>query len=259
MYDRNVRLEKILHLLKLENASSIRALSQQLSVSEMTIRRDLARLEQNGYVKMMHGGAVYTPSIHSIAEEKPYELSEAGREHTDVKQKIGKKASSYIEEDESIIIDAGSTTEWLAKYIPGLMPVTVLCYALNILVELSYKKPKKLTFGGGDFHENTLVFESSEMLELIKRFRATKAFISASGINDELGITCGNPYEINIKKAVLKASLKKYLLADSSKFGEVRSCYFAELTDFTSIITDSGIPERYRQRIEDSGIELIVV
>jgi DeoR family deoxyribose operon repressor len=258
MYNKHDRLEKILHYLKLENASSIKALSTQLSVSEMTIRRDLSILAEKGLIKMLHGGAVYTPHLQSHDEEKPYVISEASMEHTDKKQSIGKTAFSLVEQDDIIIVDSGSTTEWLAKYIPNEFPLTVLCYALNILIELSFKKPSKLAFGGGDFHENTLVFESPEMLELIKRFRANKAFISASGVNNELGITCGDPYEIEIKKAVLRSSLDKILLVDSSKFGVVRSCYFAELTDFTTIITDNGISEEYRKRITDSGIKLIV-
>jgi DeoR family deoxyribose operon repressor len=202
---------------------------------------------------------VYNPEPPFNETERGYFLTEESRIYREEKSRIGKRAASLIKEDDTIIIDAGSTTEWLAKHLPEALPVTVLCYSLNILIEVRYKNPDTLVFGGGNFHENTLVFSSPEGLELIRRFRANKAFISAGGVNAKLGVTCLNPYEIEIKRAVLESSLQRVLLVDSSKFDMVKSCYFAELTDFHTIITDSNISETYRENIADAGIELIIV
>jgi len=118
------------------------------------------------------------------------------------------------------------------------------------------RKNIRTMFSGGIFHENTLMFESSEGLSMISRYRATKAFITASGVNHQFGVTCMNPYERETKKAAIRSSMKKILLVDSSKFGTVRSDYFAELADFDEIITDGGIPEEYAEIIKKLGVKL---
>jgi len=100
------------------------------------------------------------------------------------------------------------------------------------------------------------MFESPESLEMIRNFRATKAFVSASGVNSQFGVTCMNSYERETKKAVLLSSLRKILLVDSSKFGVIRSDYFARLSDFDEIVTDAGIPSEYSELIKDLGIVL---
>jgi len=104
-----------------------------------------------------------------------------------------------------------------------------------------------------------LMFESTEGLQTIKNFRATKAFISAAGINAQFGVTCSNSYERKTKKVVIRSSMRKILIADSSKFGEIRSDYFAELSDFDEIITDSQIPQEYMDLIKELDITLRIV
>jgi len=103
------------------------------------------------------------------------------------------------------------------------------------------------------------VFESPEAVEMIGRFRANKAFISASGVSERLGVTCTNTYEIEVKKASIRSSLGRILLVDSSKFGTIQAAYFADLREFTSVITDAGIPEDYAEHIRGLGIDLHIV
>jgi len=91
---------------------------------------------------------------------------------------------------------------------------------------------------------------------MIKNFRANKAFVTASGIDHKFGATCSNYYERPTKKALMQSSLKKILLVDSSKFGLIRSDYFADLNEFDEIITDKGIPEEYKEIIKSLGITL---
>jgi DeoR family deoxyribose operon repressor len=113
-----------------------------------------------------------------------------------------------------------------------------------------------LIFTGGVFHKNTLSFESPEGLEIIRNFRANKAFVTASGIDYRFGATCSNYYERPTKKTLMQSSMKKILLVDSSKFGLIRSDYFADLNEFDEIITDNGIPDEYKKIILSLGITL---
>ncbi|MBA7612900.1 Deoxyribose operon repressor [subsurface metagenome] len=257
--DKNQRIKDIINILRIKNVANIKDLTKKLNVSEMTIRRDLNLLSNDNIVELIPGGAIFKPPFDSEREEEKYLITHEETRRIREKIKIGKKAASLIEPNDTVIIDVGSTTEYLAKFMPEDITVIILCYALNILVEIYRKRNCSPIFSGGYFHNNTLMFESPEGINLIRRTRADKAFVSAAGIHADLGVTCANPYELETKKAVLSSSKTKILLVDSSKFHKTKIAYFADLKDFDMVITDSDIPEDYKHIIRDLGIELVAV
>jgi DeoR family transcriptional regulator, deoxyribose operon repressor len=254
--NRTDRQNVIMQTLQISKAASVQELSRQLKVSHMTVRRDLAFLVESQKVKIFHGSVMIHPRSDARENESYYSLIAAGAEHPELKRTIGQLAASMIEPEDTLLIDVGSTTEYLAKYLPEDFSYTVLCFSLNVVSETVRRRNCKTIFGGGTYHENTLMFEGPQSLEMIRNFRATKAFISASGVNNHFGVTCMNGYERETKRAILQSSMKKILLVDSSKFGVIRSDYFAELSDFDEIVTDPGIPEEYAQFIKDLGVVL---
>jgi DeoR family deoxyribose operon repressor len=252
------RIGQIIETLQATYSASIRELARKLAVSEMTIRRDLELLARDNIVRLVHSGAVLNPENLGGLQPK-YSLTEAGARMAEEKVRIGRRAASLIEPNDIVIIDSGSTTECLARSIPADLPVTVICFALNVLVEAHRNSACRLVFAGGALHENTLMFESPEGAQLVRRYRANKAFLSASGVSERLGVTCANSYEVETKKAALASSLTRVLLVDSSKFGRIQPAYFAELTDFELIITDSGLAPQTAESIRALGIELQIV
>jgi len=254
--NRTDRLNAIMQTLQISKAASVQELSEQLKVSHMTVRRDLESLVKSEKVKIFHGSVILHPKSHTRENESYYSLIAAGAEHPEAKRRIGQLAASLIEPEDTLLIDVGSTTEYLAKYLPENISYTVLCFSLNVVSETVRRRNCKTMFAGGLYHENTLMFESPGSLEMIRNFRATKAFVSASGANSQFGVTCMNSYERETKKAILQSSMRKILLVDSSKFGVIRSDYFAELSDFDEIVTDPGIPKEYADFIDNLGIVL---
>jgi len=254
--NKSERLGRIMQTLRISKGSSVQDLAALLKVSHMTVRRDLASLMADEQVQMFHGSVTLHPSVVDEAPESFYSLITAGSKHTDQKARIGRLAASLVEPDDALIIDIGSTTEYLAKNLSEDFAYTVLCNSLNIVSEAARRKNCRLMFSGGFFHENTLMFESPEGLDMIRNFRATKAFISASGASEQFGVTCVNFYERETKRTIIKSSMRKILLLDSSKFGVVRSARFAELRDFDEIITDGEIPPETAEMIEALGIVL---
>jgi DeoR family deoxyribose operon repressor len=257
--DRNQRIKHILNMLRLKNVATIRSLSESLGVSEMTIRRDLNYLSEEDAVEIIPGGAIFKATSLPDIENEKYLITHEETKKTQEKMKIGQRASSLIEPNDTVALDVGSTTEYLAKFIPDQFPITVLCYALNILVEIYRKKNCVPIFAGGYFHENTLMFNSPGGLDLIRSTRLDKAFMSAAGVHDDLGVTCANAYEIETKKAVMASAKTRILLADSSKFGKTRFAHFGDLRDFNIIITDGELPGEYGKTIQDLDISLITV
>lgn len=261
MGNRSKRLQKLTDILQIKNACTIRDLSQSFDVSEMTIRRDLSTLAERNVVKLIHGGAIYNHIGLDLQKDPVNNYNLPAEKHTHIKEKssIARKAVSLIEPDDVIIIDSGSTTELMGDFIQTSKPSTIICYALNVLFSIFKRTNCNLIFGGGYYREDTMMFESKGSIELIQHNRANKAFMSARGVSDKLGITTANSYEKEIKRAVIESSLQKILLVDSSKFDKVRSTYYGEIEDFDIIITDNNIPERYKTLIEDKGVKLIIV
>ncbi len=259
MQKKTARVDRIIGLLKERNGASIRELSESLDVSVMTIRRDLTELANDNVVRLIFGGVVLNPEYGEADPAVAYSFQSEKTEHAQEKDRIGKKAASLIEPCDIIIVDSGTTAEALVRNLPGSFPITVLCYASNILDVVLKKRNCSPIFAGGYFHANTLMFESPEGVDLIRRNRANKAFVAASGVHEKLGVTCAKAYEVSTKSAVIKSSLKNILIVDSSKFDAVKAAHYAELTDFNAVITDAGIPDRYRDLLQELKIELIIV
>lgn len=259
MKKKEERLYQMIQTLKREKGLTIKELAGLFNVSEMTIRRDLDVLKDQGMILDIHGAAVYNPQNAHLDEEEGYSLERATTARVKEKDRIGIYAASLIEEGECVIIDNGSTTEHLASHIDSQLKATVFSCNLNILNKLCNKPNLSLIFGGGHYHPDTLMFESPESLMLIRRTRATKVFISAAGIHETLGITCASAYEQETKQAILESGAQRILLVDSSKFDLVKACYIADLTDFHKVITDKNLSEEWQERVHEMGIELVMV
>ncbi|MBU4511250.1 DeoR/GlpR family DNA-binding transcription regulator [bacterium] len=259
MTGKNYRTNYILNRLSVDGFANIKDLSKKLEVSEMTVRRDLRGLSKENIVTLVLGGAFLKRNSPIDTDEEKYLIQTAESLMLEEKIKISRKAASLIEPNDVIVLDTGSTTENLPKFIRENMPLTVICYALNILFNVYENKNWKLIFPGGYFHGDTLMLESPEGIEMIKRIRANKSFISAAGVSEKLGVTCATAYEKETKRAVIESSDKKILLVDSTKFGKIKISHFADLPDFDIIITDTGISKEFVNIVKNIGIKLYIV
>lgn len=256
MSKKQERIDELLDLVNRNGRISVKELAAVFNVTELTIRRDVRVLEERGFVQNVRGIVL---ANETGKENKIYNLSVEGTKNFNAKDAIGLYAAHLIKNDDIVIIDNGTTTERMAAHFPEDINVTVLCYNINILNYL-YQKPNiSLIFGGGYFHQQTLMFESKESLELIRRTRATKVFVSAAGVHNPLGVTCTSTYELESKREILKTSMEKILLVDSSKFGQVHKNFICDFGIFDKIVTDDDIPDEWRAMITDAGVELITV
>jgi DeoR family deoxyribose operon repressor len=252
MAESDQRRQIIEKILKQDGAWNISDLAAKLGVSTMTIRRDLDFLAKKGNVRVYHGVAVAS-SIQN------YQITEAESARTEEKRRIAAAAAALVGPGETIIIDAGSTAAMTARELPRGMPLTVICLSLNAFLIVLGNPDVQPMMIGGVYHESSRVFESPEGIALLNRHRAAKAFISTSGCREDMGVTCSNQFEIGIKKASLKCSIQKILITDSSKFGKVNTCFFADLVDFDTIITDTGVSEEIVNSLQNQGIQVITV
>lgn len=257
MRKRKFRITTIADMLKENPALTVADLSGQLKVSEMTIRRDLRQLGEANHAPARNSALRLVGRLPE--EDGEYSIPTEGTKQYHEKDRIGRFAATLIEPGDVLIVDTGTTTERFAKYFPENENITVLCYNFNIMAELHRKKGIQLLLSGGYYHPSTQTFECDKGIEFIRGIRAKKFFMAASGVHETLGLTCARNYEIATKQAAIASSQTRILLVDSTKFGNVRAAYFAQLADVDVIITDSGLGEEWRERIREAGIRLHVV
>lgn len=254
------RINNLLALLQESPNLSVKALAEILNVSDMTIRRDLAYLRESKLFLRNHGIPLQQAMAGNIKNiENEYTLSKERAKFLEEKQRIGNFAVSMIEANDTVILDSGTTIAEMSGFIPENLNLNITCYNYYILTQLFNKKGINITLAGGTLHRDDQMIESSYGNDLIKSQRASKFFMAASGIHEALGITCAHNYEVLTKRAAMQSSLTSILLADSSKFGQIRTAYVTQLNEIDAIVTDSGLSKEWTDIIRGMGIALHIV
>jgi DeoR family transcriptional regulator, deoxyribose operon repressor len=255
---RRDRFHRILQFLQANRGATLAELAAELAVSEMTVRRDLEEMAADGLVRIVHTGAILAAGAQAGTAPR-WSLAEARAAGSDEMMRIGSKAASLVDPGDTIIVDCGATGEWLVRSLPERIPVTVVCWSLNVLVEARRREGCSIVLAGGSMREDTLAFESPEGVQLIRRLRANKAFLDAAGANERLGVTCAGTQEAEMKKAAVASAQTRVLAAHSDVFGRVAPAWFAEPSDFDVIVTDAGVSLEYVEVARSLGIALHVV
>ena len=230
---RDERLERLAAMVARQGVLKLRAVANDLGVSEMTVRRDV----------MQSGGRFACLGGHVIGAQNDvaggdYVLEEENDHHAAAKIAACAKAAKLVEEDDTIFIDCGTTTPRLAALIPHDLRLTAVCNSLNVAEILSRRKNTRLILLGGLFHPAAASFSGEAALDELKRININKAFISAGGVDETRGVTCSHFHEVPVKQAAISRAVEAYLVVDASKFGKVRAAHFAETAAFTSIVSD---------------------
>lgn len=247
------RRQKILEWLQEEGSARVRDLSAAFSVSEPTIRQDLERLEQDGFITREHGGA-YLKSVPQQVQS----LSLHHVENMTAKRQIGLKAAEFVREGETIIIDSGTTTTAFAEHLTALQNLTIITNALNIALILGANPTNAVHMPGGQFKAPTLSLSGEKSSEFFVGIYAQKLFLATAGVSFEAGLTYPALGDIYVKRSMIKASSHVYLLADSSKIGRTSFSSLGAVELAHTLITDTGITDADRDAFEARGIEVVI-
>jgi DeoR family deoxyribose operon repressor len=180
-------------------------------------------------------------------------------QHTDEKRRIAQKAATLIEPGDVVFLDSGTTVQYLAECLPPEDSYTFICYSLNTINVIAKRPSGALIAPGGVFSEKSLVFSGPVAVSAMRKYRANKAFIGATGYEIKHGLTCAFVEDSALKEAAIEASVQRILLIDSSKFGLVSTCSFADLDSFNCVITDSGISSQYMTHLKARVPEVVTV
>lgn len=244
------RKDKILKFVEQRNSVTVDELCSMFNVSEVTIRKDLNELSNGGMLIRTHGGAV---KVKEAAFEQTQETKE--KERILEKQGIARRAYQEINNNETMILDAGTTTQELAKIIRSgnKTNLTVITNAFNIAQELISSEKVKLIFTGGYVRSQILSCVGMFTEDILKNMHVDRVFLGTNNLSVEHGLTTPNMQECRVKQCMLNAARKKYVLVDSSKFRTNSLYSICKFKDLNLIITDTGIGESYIAKINERG------
>lgn len=244
------RFAVILQILREKKAVTVVELTKILDTSESTIRRDLVALAERGKLHKVHGGATAIEEERKTIEE---DVSEKKLKFVKEKQKIAEYAVSLIQDDDFIFLDAGTTTGQIINLLENTKAVFVT-NGIDHARRLTQKGIKVYLLGG----ELKLVTEAmigATALDMLRQYNFTKCFLGSNGVHDKYGFTTPDMAEAMIKKEVMSRSFMRVVLVDHSKFGQISSVTFGNLSQ-ACIVTDCLTDKKYNDHtvVKEVGI-----
>lgn len=223
------------------------------NISSMTIRRDLASLEEEGAIHRTWGGAkAVNRSI--INGENIFSLR--ATENIHLKSVIAQKTLEFVETGRSIFIDSGTTTMCLAKILPN-QNFSILTTAPNIAMEIIKNTNTSVTLVGGQLSRSNLTTSGANSINFIKNINIDIAFMAASGFSEKIGFTVGNFDECELKKAIIKKAGKVILMIDESKMDRNMPYTFATLKDIDMLVCNVKPMDSVLKLAEKHGVKVV--
>ncbi|HPE74901.1 MAG TPA: transcriptional repressor AgaR [Draconibacterium sp.] len=249
------RRSKILEELELKGQVLVRELSKLFNISEVTIRNDLAHLEKQNMLIRARGGAIKI-KYHMMGIDSS--ISDKQKEYLKEKQLITKEAIKLIEDGDTIVLDSGTTTTEIAKNLGQFNNLTIITNALNIASILSEYEGFNVFMPGGILRKKSLSLVGVLADESFEKFYCDKLFLGADGFDTTHGLSTPNSEEAHLNQIMIKIAKKVIVVADSRKFERRRFAFIGPISVVNVVITDSGIKDDDKNRLEKSGVQVII-
>lgn len=247
------RQKLILNALKEQGRVSIDQLVDEIGVSAVTIRNDLAQLEQNHVLRRIRGGAIAAfPSRHDSTNQLTIPT------HSKEKERIVSAAAAMIHNGETVFMSSGSTAELLASRIPEkITDLVIVTNSINVARILADHDGVTVIVTGGTLRTkgSSLVAPLGDVL--LQEINADLALLSASGVHESRGFTNSSWAEAEVTKAMVRAAKRVVFMADYTKINHVASARIVELGRADAFITDKSAPSDFLKAARDKGLEVI--
>ena len=244
------RQKDILQSLKTYKKLSVKALADELFVSEATIRRDLSEMQTMGLIERSHGGAILPENAEEVSIFLRMERNASEKE------RVATKAILHIPPFKSVFIDSSSTALALAERI-DLSHKTVVTNNLQTAIQLSKKKNVAVNLLGGPLIKENLSTASSLSSVYFADNNFELAIISASAFTPENGFSCGSQMEADLFRIIRKKAKFTYMMLDSSKIGKIKPYTFARAEDINVLITDEAFPAALKESFKAMNIVVL--
>ena len=245
------RRNRLLELVRVRRFASLPELAEQLGVSESTVRRDLDYLEEQGSVRRIHGGVLYTgssPKMPHFDARQPAQWTE--------KKAIAEHAVQLIEDGDTILLDGGSTTYEVARLLVG-RPLHVVTNSLPVANLLAADGNSDLVLIGGNICPRSGVARGPYADRMLSMVRVRKTIFSVAGVSDD-GFFNNDLMLVETERAMMRAAAEVIVVADSTKFDHQSLTHLCPLNAVHQLIVDDGITTEWREKVRAAGVNLIV-
>ena len=245
------RRNEILQKLMLDGKVVVGELADRYGVTEETIRRDLERLEADGYAKKTYGGAVRNDNMNA---DLPFTV----RKQTNVagKKYIAEIIGSLIEDGNRLLLDSSTTALFTVKSIFSKHNLTIISNSVEILLDLPQGHDWNIISTGGSYRSEAMAFYGSTAEEMIGKYYADYAILSCKGLDIDCGITDTREPFAQFKKTFFRSAKKVILAVDHTKFDKISFVKFGLLDDVDIVVTDVEPSEKWKSFFENKNIKL---
>ncbi|VAW27393.1 Transcriptional regulator, DeoR family [hydrothermal vent metagenome] len=257
MHEKKSTVERraiIIDELNLKGKVNVSELSNLFKVSEVTIRNDLSQLEQKNVLIRARGGALKLDPVGI-----DYHISEKDKINIEAKQLIGKKATEFINEGDTIMIDSGTTAMELVRNLKEQKELTVITNALNIANQLSKNSNINVIIPGGFLRKKSFSLIGTPAEKSLRNYYCDKLFLGVDGLDIDFGLTTPNIEEAHLNSTMIEMSNQIIVLADSSKLFKRSLAYICPISKIDILITDSGISKDQKNALESVDIQVVIV
>jgi DeoR family transcriptional regulator, galactitol utilization operon repressor len=243
------REKKILELLSEDTNKSVAEISDLLKVSRVTVRSDFTSLEEKGLIIRTRGGAF--PAFHP-------EILDRQKQGVEEKKRIARAAATLIEDGDTVMINDGTTTSLIPKYLLGKRDVRIVTNSTLIIPFARVNPSLNLTLVGGEFRPSSEAIVGPVALRDLENFHVRLSFLGTGGFSIENGLTTHLVEGSEILRKMTELSEKRVLVADSGKYGRNGFVRIVPMDRIDILITDEELDGEVRKAIEDRGIEVII-
>jgi|HubBroStandDraft_6_1064221.scaffolds.fasta_scaffold222285_2 DeoR family transcriptional regulator of aga operon len=253
------RSTDILRELRQAGSVSVGSLSDKLGVSLATVRRDLQEMEARGLLRRTHGGAIpieplfYEPFRHDQSFQ-----DQVGR-FADEKRRIAMAAAGLVSPGDTVAFTAGTTTTELMRSLQGLSGISVVTNTVNVAMELSARKDIDVFVTGGHLRGDWFSLVGPAAIATVRGLFIDVMFIGVNGIHAERGLTCLNPDEAEINRAMVQQAKRKIAVTDHSKLGIITKWLICATEAIDLLITDKGASDEMIAPFLERGVKVSTV
>jgi DeoR family fructose operon transcriptional repressor len=245
-----LRKQKLIEKLEQEGIVDVKEIAILLETSEITIRRDLAILAEQGLLVRTHGGAMKVS-----LSQMPVSFAQKSAINSNQKDEICRKAVEQIQEGDIVFLDCGSTVFRMCPLIRN-MKIKIVTNSLPIINEL-IDSSVSLNFAGGEIDFERQATHGKMAIEHFQRYRADKAFVGIDGISLKNGLSSLSEKEAEITMAITQNARETFFLCDSSKLEKDRYFPFASISFVENLITDSQASEQLISAYKSLGLSVL--
>ncbi|EUJ32397.1 putative HTH-type transcriptional regulator YulB [Listeria floridensis FSL S10-1187] len=244
------RKRAIVQYVRSRKIATVSELAQHFSVHEATIRRDLTALEQDKKLKRTHGGVMIEEKV--VSEPDWNKRSEVRYEE---KKRIATYAAEMVEDGDTILLDAGTTTGYIAEVLKDRPGLTIITNDLRAASILRFSK-SKIIVTGGVIYPDTYILNGMIADETIQNIHVHKAFVTTPALDIDKGLMHYDEYLVPVKKEILHSADEVILVTDHTKFGRLSLYKYADVDKISCIVTGEELDSLLKEQFEEKGVQI---